>query len=75
MGVEIGVEVGDGVVVGVAVGDGLGEVVGVGIDFSGASVFGSVRKGVKMTVPKLKSSSESKISSLIVCVSVVPHQL
>lgn len=72
--VGVGETVGKGVIVGVAVGDGTGVGVGVG-GISGASGFGAVRNGVKLTFPKLKSSSKSKINSLIACVSVVPHQL
>ena len=77
VGVGVSVGVGEGVMEGVGVGEavGVGVGVGVGAGFSGASELGAVRKGVKITVPKLKSSSESKISSLIVCVSFVPHQL
>ena len=75
VGVGVGEAVGEGVVEGVGVGEAVGVGVGGGAVFSGASEFGSVRKGVKMTLPKLKSSSKSKISSLIASVSVVPHQL
>jgi hypothetical protein len=73
VGVGVGEAVGEGVMEGVEVGDGVG--VGVGVGISGASGLGAVRKGVKITLPKLKSSSKSKINSLIACVSVVPHQL
>jgi len=48
--------VGDGDTEGVDVGDGV--VVGT-YDASGASGFGSVKKGTKFTVPKLKSYLES----------------
>lgn len=48
----------------VVVGDGLGDCVeGVGVGFSslelGASGFGSVKKGTKLTVPKVKSFLKS----------------
>ena len=45
------------------------------VDTGVASGFGAVRKGVKVTVPKLKSFLLSKIDWLIACASVVPHQL
>lgn len=73
VGVEVGEVVGEGVAVGVEVGEGVIEGVSGGI--SGALGFGSVKTGMKLTLPKLKSSSKSKIELLISWVSVVPHQL
>jgi len=50
--------------------------VGSGADATeGASGCGAVKKGMKATVPKLKSSSKSKIDWLIAAMSFVPHQL
>ena len=45
------------------------------VDIGVASEFSAVRKGVKVTVPRLKSFLLSKIESLIRDASVVPHQL
>ncbi len=76
VGVEIGVLVGWGVVsaggvgvgVGVAVGVGIGVGIGTGMNVAvGAFVFGSVKKGAKITVFETVSA--------IINSSVVPHQL
>ena len=40
-----------------------------------ASVLGSLRKGTKFTVPRLKSFLLSRMDWFIACVSAVPHQL
>jgi len=40
-----------------------------------ASVLGSLRKGTKFTVPRLKSFLLSRMDWFIACGSVVPHQL
>ena len=56
--------------------EGVGGGVNSGADVTvGASGYGSVKKGIKATVPKLKSSSKSKIDWLIANISFVPHQL
>ena len=66
--------------------DSVGEVVRVGAGEVGKGVgncelvgstwlFGDVKKGVKVTVPRLKSFLLSKIDLLMADWSVVPHQL
>jgi len=78
-GVPVEPGVGDGVGVGVA--DGVGEGVGLGVGMmidagiDGARGFGSVRYGMKFSVPKLVAFLWSQIVWLIAEVSVVPHQL
>ena len=61
--------------IGVAVRDGEGDKdgVGVGVGRLGAWALGAVKKGTKLTVPKLKLSLKSKIVWLIACWSVVPQ--
>ncbi len=75
-GVEVGADVvGVDEVVGVRLGED-GEGVGMNmLGIGGASEFGSVKKGTKITVPKLKSFLKSWIVWFIAWVSAVPHQL
>ena len=53
------VKVGKGVAVGEGSGEGVGVGVGVEVGISGASGFGSFKKGTNVTLPKLKLSSKS----------------
>ena len=74
LGVEFGVWCG----VGVGEAEGVCSGVGVGRGAFGSGVAlgsGDVKNGMKVTLPKSKSSSKSCIDWLIACVSVVPHQL
>ncbi len=76
--VGVSVLVGGGEAVGVdeEAGDGDGDAVGAGdgvVRFDGVAC--SVKKGVKLTVPTLKSFLLSKIVWLIDAASAVPHQL
>lgn len=74
-GVGEGEGEGDGLGDGEGDGEGVRVGVGVGVGIGGAAGFGPVKKGTKLTVPKLKSFLKSKIVRLIDYVSVVPHQL